>query len=103
MEATSNFAHALETVYNERKESGLLVKGDVAVFNLIRQPMQMGPNGFVNNMDRVHRRVRRLYIRKTWDLSALFVDMDWNSILDWLKENWDEILKIILVIIPLFI
>lgn len=28
---------------------------------------------------------------------------DWESIMDWLMENWDEILKILLTLIPLFI
>lgn len=104
MEATSNFAHALEHVYNQRKAAGIAVAGDVAVSQLIRHPITTDVNGgLVNHMAIAHRRVRRYYIRKTWDFKALFTDIDWNSILDWLTEHWDDILRVILLILPMII
>lgn len=45
------------------------------------------------------RRVNRLMKRKGQDPSK----MDFQSILDWLYENWDRILKLLLTLLPLFL
>lgn len=110
MEPTSNFMRALEFAHNRRSEmpsySGLpgdLTTQQFAVKQMLRHPFQVIDGRTVNTVAQAHRAVRRLYIRKTWRIGALFFDIDWTKIVDWLTENWDEILKILLTILPLFI
>lgn len=45
------------------------------------------------------RRVNRQMRRKGQDVSQ----MSFQSIIDWLTENWDQILKILLKLLPLFL
>lgn len=45
------------------------------------------------------RRVNRQMRRKGQD----WREMDFQSIIDWLVENWDRILKLLLTLLPLFL
>jgi hypothetical protein len=45
------------------------------------------------------RRVNRLMRREGQNL----IKMDFQSILDWIYENWDRILKLLLTLLPLFL
>lgn len=51
--------------------------------------------------DLANKRIRPLPMLKLW--RGLRKARDWKTFLEWLKEHWDEILKILLAILPLFI
>lgn len=56
-----------------------------------------------NAIKTIHKRVRRMYILRTRKLKYLVKSIDWFSIVDWLRENWDTILRVILAVLPLLI
>lgn len=103
MEPTSNFSLALKSVLNQRKAAGLSVNGDLLVSRMCDHPFASIHGETVNLMDRAHRQVRRYYIRQTWSIRSLFGSIDWSTITDWLYEHWDDILRILLAILPLLI
>lgn len=108
MEATYNFRHALEFALNRRKLKNIASNQepenlDLLVEDMIRNQFVWVQGHVIDKVGLLHRRVRRLYIRKTWDVRAIFTKLDWHTLVDWLLENWDEILKIVLAILPLLI
>ena len=59
--------------------------------------------------DRLHARLQEDFVSRGY-VTAIYgsdgtvsFNLDWDSIIEYLKENWDEILRFILTIIPLFI
>lgn len=108
MESNTNFKRALQAAFDQRRVMGMTSiesDQDRAVAYILRHPIMMGRGGeLINHMGVAHRRVRRLYIRKTWDVKALFGgSIDWEAIVEWIKENWDEIAKVIFAIVMMFI
>lgn len=101
VEPTVNFAHALEYALNRRHAKGMESEQDESVRYLVanQHSLKTGNNDDLA-MRRIHRKVRRLYILKTWDFTAFFRQLDWGNMVDWLEEHWDDILKIILMILP---
>lgn len=99
MNSAINFQHALEMARNQREDMGLLGAQDSAIDYLLGNGFKTGPAG-ETNIRAVHRRVRWLYLRKTWNLRSFIGGFDWTTVVDWIVEHWADILKIVLAIIP---
>ena len=102
MEPTSNFAHALELARAELDKDGTLSRRDSRIVTrLLEQPVMVGPNGRpIRALVRVHRRTRSLYnrLQKEFPLT-----LDWTKIIQWIKDNWMQIIRIILTVVPFII
>jgi hypothetical protein len=111
MEETGNFLVGLQAAHDRRSKmpvyssiAGLPVnEAHHHVSQMLRHPFQVIDGRTVNTVREVHRAVRRLYIRKTWRIGALFTGLDWTTMVDWLVEHWDDILRVILVVLPFLI
>lgn len=103
MEATSNFAEALEIARFELDAEGrLTTRQDRLVRRILANPQLRLPTGQRENaLVRVHHRVRKLYQRL--EKLTLTYDLDWTALVEWIKEHWDEILRFILMVIPFLI
>lgn len=95
MESTTNFKAGLEAAYEQLNREGRLSDTDRRVVGeLLRNPVMTGPRGQrIFAMKRAHFRVRRYYARKTG--AVLGFEIDWTKIVEWLKENWAQIVKIL--------
>jgi hypothetical protein len=109
VESTINFARGLRAAYKELEAEGKLSQQDrQAVGQLLDRPVMQHSGQTIFAMKRVHARVRMMYCRQQSDLFAplLFVwpaFIDWESLVEWFKDNWLDVLKIILTILPFFI
>lgn len=101
MESLDKFCIALVTTQQMRESAyaaGLAerIDGDHQLKELLQLPRWHT----LEVMQRIHRRVRRLYLRQHWwNVSLLVTGIDWPTVLDWLYANWDKILSIILLFI----
>jgi hypothetical protein len=102
MEPTTNFAHGLELARAELDRDGKLSNRDNRLITrLLEQPVMVGPNGRpIRALVRVHRRTRTLYnrLQKSFPLT-----LDWTKIVQWIKDNWLQIIRIILTVVPFII
>lgn len=103
MESTVNFTRAFESVFDEMKAAGRVNERDGKLIGgMLTHPARTTKSGVrVNRMNRSHRRVRWMYLRE--HNLPFSTKLDWNSLIDWIRENWVEIVKAILFILFLFI
>lgn len=92
MESTSNFRVGIQKAYDESKDT--LSKRDARV---VKRFLELSEA----SVARVHRRIRAIYIRRQRLSSD--VGIDWTTIIEWIKENWITILKVILSVLPFLI
>jgi hypothetical protein len=102
MESTSNFRRGLQLAYNQLKSEGRLTEKDRKVVGtVLTTPVLRGPDGRrVFAMTRLHVRARRLY---SYEIGAIPFDLDWTSLVQWIKDHWLDILKFLLLIAPFLI
>jgi hypothetical protein len=103
LELTTNFRAGLKAAYDSLDLEGSLTERDHQVVGqLLENPVLTSPGGErIFAMKRVHLRVRRYYARQ---MGAPFpFDIDWTKIVDWIKEHWVDIIRIILAILPFLI
>ena len=109
MESTNNFTRGLRAAYKQLEAEGKLTQHDRQVVGqLLERPVMQHRGQRIFAMNRVHARVRMMYCRQQSDLlfPLLFVwpaFIDWEAIVEWIKDNWLDILKIILTILPFLI
>ncbi len=96
-ESTSNFTAALRDAHVRQVAAGKAQGKQLRVMGALftSDPTSTG------NLRRAHREVRRLYLRKTGKRFAF--RLDWAKLVDWLIEHWDDILKIVMTILPLVV
>lgn len=102
MEPTPNFAAGLAEARRQLAAEGKLSKeDDAAVTNLLAKPVIVRPDGTkFRPLYRVHYRVRTLYMKL--DGAVIVIgNLDWTKLVSWLKEHWVEVVKIILMVLPL--
>jgi len=101
MESTQNFQSGFERAYRELKAEGRTTEqDDRAVKAMLSGPFTSRSGERVYPMRRLHRRTRRYYTMKTG--AAWNISIDWESIIQWIKDNWMEILKLMLTLLFLF-
>lgn len=93
MDTTDNFLRGLALAYESRRSEGLLTRREQKV---ITRFLNM-PRGAAHRQ--VHRMVRHQYIKDHPLIGAI----DWTTVVDWIKANWNTILRIILTILPFLI
>ena len=99
IESTDDFADALSRAYDKTRIE--------AIAGLRKGRRESPAVGYILKRERrqqlraAHREVRRLYLQKQGKRFAWRVD--WSKLVNWLIENWDEILKIVVTILPLVI
>jgi len=103
MESVVNFTRAFESVFDEMKAAGRVNDRDGKMLaGMLTHPARTTKHGLrVNRMNRSHRRVRWLYLREHG--LPFGTTLDWNTLIQWIKDNWVEIVKAILFILFLFI
>jgi len=99
----TSFAEAIEIVRLQLNDDGKIAKSDdEAVRRVLKNPMLQLPSGErVLALPRIHYRVRRLYARL--EKAILPLTFDWTTLVEWIKEHWDEILRFILMVLPFII
>lgn len=103
MESTTNFAAGLQLAHDQLLAEGKLKKEDgELVRNLLANPVVRRPNGVrVRPVYRTHVRVRTLYA-KTQKVIVIGA-VDWTKLVEWLKENWPQVIKTILTVLMFII
>ena len=99
MEPTPNFAAGLAQARAELEKEGKLNERDGrAVTALLDKPVIEKDGRKIRAMYRVHIRTRAMYAK----LNNVVVvnNLDWTKLVEWLKEHWVEIVRIILSVIP---
>jgi hypothetical protein len=101
METTANFKAGFGQAYAElRAADQLSLQDGRAVGALLAHDLLTTPSGLrINGIRRSHRVVRRLYCHKH-NLPLRSAVLDWTSLVDWIKENWVEIVRFILALLP---
>ena len=107
MDATANFQIALQTAADTIRSEGVWRSQDEAIVgSLLRTPVARGRrNEPIFAMKRAQLRVRRMYV---WDQLkqgrfTFFDQLDWRKMVDWIIEHWDEILRVLIVIVPMIL
>lgn len=100
MEPTPNFAAGLAEARKQLAAEGKLSKeDDSAVATLMAKPVVVRPDGTrYRAMYRVHYRARNLYVKM--NRIVLIGPLDWTKLVDWIKEHWFEIMRIVFTILP---
>lgn len=92
METTANFRAGLQTAYDELSREGKLSATDHEIAGkVLSEPYRRKERRIA--LLRAHIRVRRLYARKTG--AILPRTLDWTKLVEWLKANWFEVVKIL--------
>lgn len=100
MEPTPNFAQALQTARDElAKEAKLTMKDAQIVQSILDKPVVEKNGQKLHVMFRVHQRVRNYYFR-TAKPGIVIGNLDWMKLIQWIKDNWPAILRIILAVAP---
>lgn len=95
MEATANFMAGLRAAYDELDQEGTLTAKDrETAQRMFKGPVLRRSGKRVIATRILHQRVRRLYARTTG--AILPFEIDWTKIVEWIKENWLTIVKIML-------
>jgi len=91
METAWNFQAGLRQAYHELSAEGKLTGEEKQVVGEIAHARR--GIRWIQNI-RIHRAVRREYCRQQG--RRIFGAINWKGMVDWLKENWIHVLKIIL-------
>lgn len=98
MESTQNFQSGLLLAYNDLlREKRLSRRDRKVVGRLLQHPFIVVNGRRIHAMGRVHLRIRRLYAKH---LGFAPINLDWTTIVQWIKDNWADIVRLILVILP---
>jgi hypothetical protein len=99
LEPTTNFAAGLELARNElRSEKKLNEKDAKVVGAILDKPVMEHKGRKVRAMYRTHLRALVLYDKLTPGVAIL--NLDWTKLVQWIKDHWQEIVRIILAIVP---
>lgn len=100
MENTANFKAGLQAAYDQLNAEGRLSATDhEAVGKLLSESVVTRNGRRIFAMRRAHLRVRRLYARKTGII--LPRTLDWNKLVEWLKANWINVIRILISLLIL--
>lgn len=102
MESSTNFSAGLKLAYQQLEAEGKLEDQDKQVIGkVLSEPVMFTADGVpVMVMKRLHMAVRRLYA-KSLGVIAVVGWIDWTKMVEWLKANWLQIVKLALAIVPL--
>lgn len=98
METSFNFQSGLRQAYNELAKEGKLSADEK---QLVGELVRVRRGRKLVQLVRSHRAVRKYYLQKTGE--PVLKRIDWNSIVQWIKDHWVDILKIILAVAPLLL
>jgi hypothetical protein len=101
MEPTANFAAGLAEARKQLAAEGRLSKeDDDAVSTLLAKPVVIRADGTkFRAMYRVHYRTRLLYVKLKRAAGEIVIgNLDWVKLVDWIKEHWVEIVRIIVTV-----
>jgi hypothetical protein len=99
LEPTTNFAAGLELARNElRTEKKLDTNHAKVVGAILDKPVMEREGKKIRAMYRAHVRTRILYAKLT--PGVVIGNLDWTKLVQWIKDHWQEIVRIILAIVP---
>lgn len=102
MEPTHNFAAGLERARAELAKEGKLNDRDSKIVGaILEKPVVEHQGRKIRAMYRLHVRTRAMYAK----LNNVVVvsNLDWTNLVQWLKDHWVEIVRLILTIVPFII
>jgi len=99
VESTKNFADGLELARAELSKDGKPDEKDGRVIRaLLDKPVIERDGRKIRALYRVHVRTRAMYAKL--NRGASIGNLDWTKLVQWIKDHWMEIVRIILTVAP---
>ena len=102
MEPTPNFAAGLELARAELAKEGKLSEKDAQVIGaILEKPVIEHEGRKIRVMYRVHLRTRALYAKL--NNAVVISNLDWTKLVQWIVDHWQEVVRIIIAVVPFII